>query len=99
MSGQQALGIAFAFLTLGASGPSSALAGTGAVEACAARDLIVFGLIEKHGEDQTLPAEVVADASMELLSARTACRDGRETEAIATYTDPEAKLGAAAGGR
>lgn len=98
MSDQQVLGVVCALALLSASG-SSVLARPGTAEACAARDLIVFSLIEKHGEDQSLPAQVVADASMKLLSARVACRDGREAEAIAIYTDLDATLGAAAGRR
>jgi hypothetical protein len=99
MSGPRILGAVFALLMLGLAGSPLARAGSTAAQACASHDLIVLSLIEKHGEAQSLPAQLVADAAMKLLSARAACRDGREAEAIAIYTDLDARLTAAAGSR
>lgn len=98
MSGPRILGVVLVLLMLSPAGSLPAPAGD-ATGACASHDLLVFGLIERHGEDQSLPAQVVADAAMKLLDARVACRDGREPEAIAIYTDLNASLTAAAGSR
>ncbi|HEV7326440.1 MAG TPA: hypothetical protein VGN91_15370 [Bosea sp. (in: a-proteobacteria)] len=59
---------------------------------CAAQDLRVFTLIEKHGEDQTRPADLVASAFMDLISARRACNEGREAEAAAIYAEIGTRL-------
>lgn len=99
MSGPRFLCAIFVLLTLGKPDSSPALAGNAAAEACAAQDLIVFSLIERHGEDRSLPAQILADASMKLINARVACRDGREAEAVATYTDLNASLAAATSDR
>ncbi|WP_293809269.1 hypothetical protein [uncultured Bosea sp.] len=99
MSGRRLLGVVFVSLMSGLSGSVPALAGSTAAKACASHDLVVFNLIERHGEDQGLPAEIVADAAMKLLDARVACRDGREAEAIAIYAGLSARLAAAAGRR
>jgi len=55
-------------------------------QACASRDPRVFTLIEKHGEERSLPAEGVADAFMDLLAARRALRENHGAEALALYT-------------
>lgn len=99
MSGRRLLGVVLVSLMSGLSGSVPALAGSTAAKTCASHDLVVFNLIERHGEDQGLPAEVVADAAMKLLDARVACRDGREAEAIAIYADLNARLAAAVGRR
>lgn len=99
MSSRWLLGVVFALLMQSPPGSSTALAGGTAAEACAPHDLAVFSLIEQHGEDRSLAAEIVADAAMKLIDARVACRDGRKAEAIAIYTDLSARLAAAAGGR
>ncbi|POR53091.1 hypothetical protein [Bosea psychrotolerans] len=99
MSGRRFLGVVFVVLMQSLPGFSAALAGSAAAKACAAHDLLAFGLIEKHGEDQSLPPQLVADAAMKLLSARVTCRDGRDAEAIALYTDLGTSLAAAAGRR
>ncbi|WP_293795354.1 hypothetical protein [uncultured Bosea sp.] len=98
MPDRRPLGVGFALLLLSFLGLSG-IARAGSAEACASRDLVVFGLIERHGEDQSLPAEIVADASMKLLNARIACRDGREADAIAIYADLDARLGTMANRR
>ena len=99
MSGRRFIAPVFAAMMLGPFGAAPALAGGAVAEACAAHDLVVFSLIEKHGEDRSLPAEIVADAAMALLDARVACRNGREAEATAIYTGLSARLTAAAGRR
>jgi len=99
MSSRWLLGAGFAFLMQNPLGFSAALAGGTAAESCAPHDLAVFSLIEQHGEDRSLAAEIVADVAMKLLDARIACRDGREAEALTIYADLSAKLAAAAGRR
>lgn len=99
MCNRRFLGVIFVVLMPTLSGSAPALAGGTAAEACAAHDLAVFNLIEQHGEDQSLPAQAIADAAMTLIAARVACRDGREAEAIAIYAGLNAALAAAAGHR
>jgi hypothetical protein len=99
MSGRRFLAAVFAAMMLGPFGSAPALAGSAVATACAARDLVVFSLIEKHGEDRSLPAEIVADAAMRLLDARVACRDGQEAEALAIYAVLGARLAGADGRR
>ena len=99
MPARPLLGVVFALLMQNPPGLSTALAAGTAAEVCAPHDLIVFSLIEQHGKDQSLAAEIVADAAMKLLDARVACRDGRAAEAIAIYADLNARLAATAGHR
>ena len=99
MPARPLLGVVFALLMQNPPGLSTALAAGTAAEVCAPHDLIVFSLIEQHGKDQSLAAEIVADAAMKLLDARVACRDGREAEAMAIYADLSTRLAATAGRR
>lgn len=91
--GQQAcLAAAALIVLLGiVSAFSQALAGVLPLH-CAAQDLRVFSLIEQHGEDRTRPADVVASAFMDLISARRACNEGREAEAAAIYAEIGTRL-------
>jgi hypothetical protein len=99
MSSRRFLGVVFVLLMQSLPGSPSARAGGAAVSGCASHDLAAFNLVEKHGEDQSLPAEVVVEAAMKLLDARVACRDGRAAETIAIYADLNARLAATAGHR
>jgi hypothetical protein len=53
--------------------------------ACAERDLQYVILLERHGEAQDIPGEVLAQAFFTMMRARKACRQGREQEAFAIY--------------
>ena len=53
--------------------------------ACAERDLQYVILIERHGEAQDIPGEVLAQAFFTVMRARKACRQGREQDALAIY--------------
>jgi hypothetical protein len=53
--------------------------------ACAERDLQYVILIERHGEAQDIPGEVLAQAFFTMMRARKACRQGREQDAFALY--------------
>src|SRR6266436_613943 len=53
--------------------------------ACAERDLQYVILIERHGEAQDIPGEVLAQAFFTMMRARKACRQGREQDAFAIY--------------
>ncbi len=53
--------------------------------ACAERDLQYVILIERHGEAQDIPGEVLAQAFFTMMRARKACRHGREQDAFAIY--------------
>jgi hypothetical protein len=68
----------------------SALAGDAArpnltTRACAERDLQYVILIERHGEAQDIPGDVLAQAFFTMMRARKACRQGREQDALALY--------------
>ena len=53
--------------------------------ACAERDLQYVILLERHGEAQDIPGEVLAQAFFTMMRARKACRQGREQDAFAIY--------------
>lgn len=53
--------------------------------ACAERDLQFVILIERHGEAQDIPGDVLAQAFFTMMRARKACRQGREQDAFAIY--------------
>jgi hypothetical protein len=53
--------------------------------ACAERDLQYVILLERHGEAQDIPGDVLAQAFFTVMRARKACRQGREQDAFAIY--------------
>ena len=53
--------------------------------ACAERDLQYVTLLERHGEAQDIPGDVLAQAFFTMMRARKACRQGREQDAFALY--------------
>jgi len=53
--------------------------------ACAERDLQYVILLERHGEAQDIPGEVLAQVFFTMMRARKACRQGREQDAFAIY--------------
>jgi hypothetical protein len=53
--------------------------------ACAERDLQYVILLERHGEAQDVPGDVLAQAFFTMMRARKACRQGREQDAFALY--------------
>jgi hypothetical protein len=53
--------------------------------ACAERDLQYVIVIERHGEAQDIPGDVLAQAFFTMMRARKACREGREQDAFALY--------------
>ena len=53
--------------------------------ACAERDLQYVILIERHGEAQDIPGDVLAQAFFTMMRARKACGQGREQDAFALY--------------
>jgi hypothetical protein len=52
---------------------------------CSAKDVLVITLIEDHGAAADLPAQRLADAHLAMLDARTACTEGRVSDALAIY--------------
>src|ERR1700730_11449698 len=52
---------------------------------CALKEITVITLIEEHGEAGDLPADALRNATLTMLRARSACRDGHVGEALATY--------------
>lgn len=52
---------------------------------CAEREVRVITLIEDHGEAQDIAAEKLAVAGQAFLQARTACYEGRVSDALALY--------------
>jgi hypothetical protein len=52
---------------------------------CAQRDANAVLLIEEHGEVQDIAAEKLANAYLTMLTARTACGEGRVADALAIY--------------
>lgn len=92
MGKQARLAAALAVMLGIVSAITQALAGGALPLHCAAQDLRVFTLIEKHGEDRTRPADLVASAFMDLISARRACHEGRDAEAIALYAEIGTRL-------
>lgn len=52
---------------------------------CAERDLRLVTLIESHAEAQDIAAERLFEAYLIMIDARRACREGRESEALAVY--------------
>ncbi len=68
----------------------AALAGDAArpnltTRACAERDLQYVILLERHGEAQDIPGDVLAQSFFTMMRARKACRQGREQDAFAIY--------------
>src|SRR5262249_49770360 len=59
---------------------------------CAQRDLEVWSRIEAIGEQRLLPAETVANASMQILDARSTCANGHVREAMNSYDGIEMRL-------
>jgi hypothetical protein len=53
--------------------------------ACAERDLQYVILLERHGEAQDIPGDVLAQSFFTMMRARKACRQGREQDAFAIY--------------
>jgi hypothetical protein len=53
--------------------------------ACAERDLQYVILIERQGEAQDIPGDVLAQVFFTMMRARKACRQGREQDAFALY--------------
>lgn len=52
---------------------------------CAAKEVTVITLIEEHGAAEDMPADRLGNAGLTMLSARTACYEGRVGEALALY--------------
>jgi hypothetical protein len=52
---------------------------------CAERDLRLVTLIERHGDAQDIAAEKLFEVYLTMIDARRACREGRESEALAVY--------------
>jgi hypothetical protein len=52
---------------------------------CAAKEIKVITLIEEHGAAEDVPADRLGSAGLTMLSARTACYEGRVGEALALY--------------
>ena len=52
---------------------------------CALKEIAVITVIEDHGAAQDLPADRLGDAGLTMLRARSACYEGRVSEALALY--------------
>ena len=53
--------------------------------ACAERDLAIVTLIEERGEAGTTPSETLGRAFATQIQARTACAQGKVSEALGLY--------------
>lgn len=73
-------------------GPSSKDMGGELSRACASRDIAAWTLIERHGEAQSLPSQVIAEAFFGVMDARRVCRAGKIEEGLAIYTRVTARL-------
>jgi hypothetical protein len=74
-------------------GPAPAAESNGAIQqSCAMHDLTVFNLIEQNAEAETIKAENLADAFIEVLAARRLCGDGRLADALRIYDSVGQKL-------
>jgi hypothetical protein len=56
-------------------------------EACALKEVKVITLIEDHGAAQDLPADLLGNAGLMMMRARSFCYQGRVEEALALYQD------------
>ena len=54
---------------------------------CALKETKVITLIDDHGEAADLPSDILAEAGLALLRARSACYEGRVAEAVALYDE------------
>lgn len=89
-------GIAGLLLLLAAPAVGSAAGFDGTLDkTCVARDIAVFDLIERRGDDKTVEVQALSDAFFELLDARRACREGRVAGAMTMYGDIELRLSGA----
>jgi len=52
---------------------------------CAARDLQILMLIEDRESSNTVSAEKLSDAMLEMMNARMVCYEGRVVDALAIY--------------
>jgi hypothetical protein len=52
---------------------------------CAARDLQLLMLIQKVERTNTVPAETLSDAMLEMMHARLVCHEGYVVDALAIY--------------
>jgi hypothetical protein len=69
-------------------GPISATAQAQAgqfARACALKETAVITVIEDHGAAGDLSADRLGEAGLTMLRARSACYQGRESEALALY--------------
>ena len=64
---------------------TGAMAQTQYAKECSLAELPAITLIEDHGERGNVSADRLADASLTVLDARTACAGGRVREALAMY--------------
>ena len=65
--------------------PPGAMAQGQFARECSAKDITVLTLIEDHGEAGDVSADRLARAWLTMLDARTACSEGRVSEALALY--------------
>jgi hypothetical protein len=52
---------------------------------CALKEVKVITLIEDHGAAQDLPADLLGNAGLTMMHARSVCYAGRVEEALALY--------------
>ena len=52
---------------------------------CAARDLQLLAVIEEQELAQSIPAEKISEALLEMMHARIVCHQGRVLDALAIY--------------
>ena len=65
--------------------PVSAMAQAQFARECSAKDIAVITLIEERGETGDVSGDRLAAAHLVMLDARTACSDGRVSEALVLY--------------
>ena len=56
-----------------------------AILPCVLRDLDLVTLIEEHGNANAVPGQILADAMLAVIEARTPCFAGRVAESLAQY--------------
>lgn len=52
---------------------------------CALKEVKVITIIEDHGAAQDLPADLLVNAELMMMRARSVCYEGRVEEALALY--------------
>lgn len=78
-------------LALGSQAATGESAGTGS-DSCAAREILLMGIIEAEGTAPNVVSEILVAESILLHQARASCESGRLRDAFILYDQLIAKL-------